>query len=240
MSAPWFKMYPADYLLDAKVASLSLESQAILVRLWCVCARDIYFPDSPDAVAKIIGVEARVLRKNWQRLRTFFDAHIGGLYSRRMEKERKEYDEKCAKLRANASHGGKAKAKHLLEQKSSRCSTKIGLLKPAEGETETEVPPYPPSGGERDGLVALKAVWPKARVNGADLEHYREALEAGATDHGLITAAEAFLSDPAACSAPRFAPSLGVWLSERRWEPYLSTPEPEGSFTVGPDPLAVS
>lgn len=238
MSAPWFKMYSADYLLDRDISMLSMEGRGILITIWCVLHRDKHIPDNADLVAAIIHTDPKIVRKHWMAVRKHLEPGIYGLYSKRMEKERMEYDAKCAKLKENAKAGGKARAK----QKDSNCSA-IAEQNPAEVEEKekrTEVPPYPLAGVEGDGLASLKAVWPKGRINGVRVEHLQEALDTGATLDGLVHAAEAFLADPAACSGLRFAPALTTWLDERRWEPYLPTEAQDGPFELAPDPLAVN
>ena len=168
-------------------------------------------------------------------VRKFFDAGIGGLYSNRMEKERKEYEEKCAKLRANASHGGKARAKQMLEQNSTKCLTNVGLLNPAEGEQNRTEHIY--AGDSVLAFASLKALWPKGRINGATQD---DLAATGSDPDAIVIAAQAFLDDPVACSSHKFAPSLGTWLKDRRFEPYLAATAEEGPYTLAPDPLAVS
>lgn len=235
MTAPWFKMYSADFLLDSKLTMICLEARAIIVMLWCVCHRDVSFPDNPDLMSKMINVDTRTMRKHWPVVRKFFDAGIGGLYSNRMEKERKDYEEKCAKLRANASHGGKARAKQLLEQSPSKCLTKVGLLNPAEVEENRTEHIY--ATDSELAFASLKAIWPKGRINGATLD---DLATAGGDPDAIVLAAQAFLADPVACSSEKFAPSLGTWLKDRRFEPYLGTTHDEGPIVTVADPLAVS
>ena len=233
MSAPWFKMYSADYLLDRDISMLSMEARGILVTIWCVLHRDKHIPDDADLVAAIIHADHKAVRRNWVQVRKHLEPGIFGLYSKRMEKERMEYDEKCARLAENAKAGGKAKAKQLADKRQTKANQLSAEVEEKEKRTDLSL-------GETDGLSALKAVWPKARVNGVTQEIYDDALATGVSPAALVLAAEAFVSDPAAFSAPRFAPSLGLWLKERRFEPYLGTTAEEGPYTLAPDPLAVS
>ena len=240
MTASWFRFFSADYLLDAKVADISLECQGILVRLWCLCSRDGVVPNTPKQAALRTMVDPKVMAKHWATLTAFFQPCPGGMYSKRMASEAKHYEEKCDKLRANAQAGGKAsgraRTKQMLEQNRSKCSSKIEANVNGIEQNRTEHL----SLGETDGLAALKAVWPKARINGVTQEIYNDTLATGISPAALVQAAEAFVADPAAFSAPRFAPSLGIWLKERRFEPYLGMPAEEGPYTLAPDPLAVS
>jgi len=178
MTAPWFKMYSADYLLDRDISMLSMEGRGILITIWCVLHRDKHIPDNADLVAAIIHTDPKIVRKHWMAVRKHLEPGIYGLYSKRME-----YDAKCAKLKENAKAGGKARAK----QKDSNCSA-IAEQNPAEVEEKekrTEVPPYPLAGVEGDGLASLKAVWPKGRINGVRVEHLQAALDTGTTLDGL-------------------------------------------------------
>ena len=122
MSAPWFKMYSADYLLDRDISMLSMEARGILVTIWCVLHRDKHIPDDADLVAAIIHADHKAVRRNWVQVRKHLEPGIFGLYSKRMEKERMEYDEKCARLAENAKAGGKAKAKQLADKRQTKAN----------------------------------------------------------------------------------------------------------------------
>lgn len=108
---PWFKFYPADYLLDAKVDSLSIEAQGILLRLWCLCARDGAIPDDYKTLARRAGIPPNILGKSWAQVRTFFRSEGGLLLSDRMIREQASYGEIAEKRKiAGASGGRKAQA----------------------------------------------------------------------------------------------------------------------------------
>ena len=81
MSAPWFKMYSADYLLDRDISMLSMEARGILVTIWCVLHRDKHIPDDVDLVAAIIHADPKIVRRNWTGIRAHLEAGMYGLYS---------------------------------------------------------------------------------------------------------------------------------------------------------------
>lgn len=230
MTAPWFKMYSADYLLDRDISMLSMEARGILVTIWCVLHRDKHIPDDVDLVAAIIHADPKVVRRNWVGIRAHLEAGIYGLYSKRMEKERIEYDTKCAKLKENAKAGGKARAK----QKASNCSAIANQMSAEVEQNRTE---HIYATDSDLAFASLKAIWPKGRINGATLD---DLATAGGDPAAIVLAAQAFLADPVACSSEKFAPSLGTWLKDRRFEPYLGTAHDEGPIVTVADPLAVS
>ncbi len=145
MTIPWFKFYPADYLLDPKVDALPLEAQAILVRLWCIVSRDGEIPDDPKMVARRVGVPPQTMRTHWGKLRCFFDElppnplpnsrqtseFDGGfngikLTSNRMVLEQTKYKEVIEKRRASGASGGakrQANARILLQAKINQSET---------------------------------------------------------------------------------------------------------------------
>ncbi|MBS1729836.1 MAG: DUF1376 domain-containing protein [Bacteroidetes bacterium] len=157
MAAPWFKLYPADYLLDAKVDALPLEAQGILIRLWCLCARDGSIPRDVAVLARRSGVAVSVLRKHWPILLAFFEERgEESLVSPRLEFEILRYSEKVERLHLRAVKAGKASAAKRQLAPSRNDSTQVELvlsrgmqqevqLKPTEAEAEAEIT-YPPPG----------------------------------------------------------------------------------------------
>lgn len=163
MPRPWFKFYPADYLLDARVDALSLEAQGILVRLWCLCARDGGIPDDRKVVARRAGIQPKTLGKYWDDLRCYFrlestdqsgdqsadhpginrEIQTGLLVSDRMIRENSEYMQICEKRRTSGSKGGRARQANAIAK---------GVAKPkqseaeAEAEAEKSITPLAPQG----------------------------------------------------------------------------------------------
>jgi hypothetical protein len=120
MGRPWFPLYAADLLVDAKVAQLSDPQFRMLVRVWCRCCLDGSVPAEAKAFAKVMGCRENVARLTLQWLVNFIsiDPSMGGrLISERMHREAQRYEAKVEKLRANGLKGGrghKAKASEML------------------------------------------------------------------------------------------------------------------------------
>ena len=87
-SEPWFKFYAADYLLDARVDSLSLEAQAILLRLWCLCHIEGSCPAESNEIARKSRLTSEQIGRHLSNLLGFFEERDGRLYSHRMEAEK--------------------------------------------------------------------------------------------------------------------------------------------------------
>jgi hypothetical protein len=91
MPDPWFKFYSTEFLLDARVNALTLQEQAIVVRMWCVCHQTGAIPDDPVALARLIGVSPKTLRSCWDHVRMMFTSspdHAGMIRSSRLDDER--------------------------------------------------------------------------------------------------------------------------------------------------------
>jgi len=130
MAAPWFKLYPRQFLTDSKVKVLSREHRSILMDLWCYCSEDGSIPADIQTLARLIGETPQVTRKAMEKLASFFHEEDGRLISKRMKAEADAYEEKCQKLRESASKGGLKKvanakanatdeSKQMLKQKGS-------------------------------------------------------------------------------------------------------------------------
>jgi uncharacterized protein YdaU (DUF1376 family) len=109
MGAPWFKLFPRDYLTDSKVRLLSREHRSILLDLWCYCAMDGSIPKDPESIARLLGEPIPSTKKAMEKLNGFFLEEGCALYSRRLRVESEAYEEKCQKLRENGSKGGRPK-----------------------------------------------------------------------------------------------------------------------------------
>jgi uncharacterized protein YdaU (DUF1376 family) len=81
-------LFSSDYLLDGKVDDLPLEAQAILLRMWCVCAVEGSCPSQPTEIARKIRVAADKVQEYFQKLADFFEIRDRRMLSHRMEKER--------------------------------------------------------------------------------------------------------------------------------------------------------
>jgi hypothetical protein len=91
MGDPWFKFYSSEYLLDARVNSMPLAAQSILVKMWCVCHQIGDIPDDPILVSRLIGVSAKTVRAHWDYVRIMFvssESDNGMMRSLRLDYER--------------------------------------------------------------------------------------------------------------------------------------------------------
>ncbi len=154
MTTTWFKLFPREFLTDSKVKLLSREHRSILLELWCFCAMDGSIPSDPATLARLIGESAATTKRAMEKLSGFFVEEGGALFSVRLRAEVSAYEEKCQRLRDNASKGGKEKAANALANASgpnlaNAKATDLAnaLAEPAEAEAEAvkerELPPTP-------------------------------------------------------------------------------------------------
>jgi uncharacterized protein YdaU (DUF1376 family) len=86
---PWFKFFPADHLTDPDVDKLSLEAQAILIRMWSVVWLEGSIPGDVEELARKCKVRSAVMQMHFLALMPFFVPQADGTYgSERVEKER--------------------------------------------------------------------------------------------------------------------------------------------------------
>jgi hypothetical protein len=86
---PWFKFFAADYLLDPAVDELSLEAQAVLLRMWCICHIEGSCPVDVEQIARKTRLPFEAVARHRERVAPFFEARDGHLFSRRMEEEKR-------------------------------------------------------------------------------------------------------------------------------------------------------
>lgn len=87
-SGPWFKLYAADYLLDAGVDSLPLDARAVLLSMWCLCHLEGSCPATPEEIARKTRLPLEPVAEYREELGSFFEMRDGRLYSHRMEQEK--------------------------------------------------------------------------------------------------------------------------------------------------------
>lgn len=107
----YFKLFAREFLTSKEVRDLSLQDQAILLRLWCVCCLDGAIPSDLEELSLVCGVKASLLRSFERSLQRPFERFFqrdatGSLFSPRMERER----ERNEKVREGASKAGRASA----------------------------------------------------------------------------------------------------------------------------------
>lgn len=98
----WFPLYCLEFLMDPHVTGLDLEAQAILVRMWCLVARE-HVPDDPAAVARIGNMPVARVELYWSDVRRFFQKdEDGNLYSKRLDRELEVFRAKIERHRIGA------------------------------------------------------------------------------------------------------------------------------------------
>lgn len=105
----FFKLFAREFLTSKEVRELSLQDQAILLRLWCACCLEGSIPSDLEELSMLTGVKQtflvsfeRSLQRPFERF--FKQTPEGGYYSPRMEKER----ERNQRVRDSASKAGRA------------------------------------------------------------------------------------------------------------------------------------
>jgi uncharacterized protein YdaU (DUF1376 family) len=102
---PWFKFYAADYLLDPDVDAMPREAEALLLRMWCICAREGSCPVDVETLARKTQCGQEYVSQVLPSCQPFFELRQGKLYSRRMEDEKRRSEQ--ARENANKRYGKK-------------------------------------------------------------------------------------------------------------------------------------
>ena len=87
-TAPWFKFFSADYLLDPDVDAIPPEAEGLLVRMWCICHREGSCPAAPEEIARKTCRSLQYVLQCKRHCEPFFELQGGRFYSRRMEEEK--------------------------------------------------------------------------------------------------------------------------------------------------------
>jgi len=98
-SAPWFKFFAADYLLDPDVDAIPSEAEGLLIRMWCLCHLEGSCPADPEELARKTRCTLQCVLQCKRHCEPFFDLQGGRLYSLRMEEEK----QRSKQARENAS-----------------------------------------------------------------------------------------------------------------------------------------
>ena len=111
-AAPWFKIYSKELLADPKTKLLSHDQLGKLLLLWAWANEDdCCIPADPEAIGCLLGIANRNQMVNqmvWiRRYFTPLEGDESKLVSLRLLAERRAYEDKCAKLKANGSRGGR-------------------------------------------------------------------------------------------------------------------------------------
>lgn len=84
---PAFQFYPADWLADAKVQTLTTAQEGIYIRLLCYCWREGFLPVDSSAIAQLCKRDVTELDIEHV-LKLFFVLKDGQYHNPRLEKER--------------------------------------------------------------------------------------------------------------------------------------------------------
>lgn len=157
MPDPWFKFYSTEFLLDARVNLLTLQEQAIVVRMWCIIHQNGSIPNDPKQVSRLIAVNLKTLRSCWDHARMMFiscadhEPIIGGscahdevmmrlsLTSARLDHERIKSEDRSNKFRQGANQTNTLRYGTRLKQTSPSVSPSVSPSdRPKEEDKEEE------------------------------------------------------------------------------------------------------
>ena len=125
----FFKFFAREFLTSKEVRELSLEDQAILVRLWCVCCLEGVLPEDLEELSMASGVKQMFLHKFEHLFEQFFKrGDTGHRFSPRMERER-ERTRRTSDARSEAGKAsGEARRRKkeidLIDSQTNKCSNK--------------------------------------------------------------------------------------------------------------------
>ena len=117
MKAPAFQWYAAEYLADERVAQLSLESEAVYVRLLSYCWREGTIPSSPVQCAPLCKYADVKVIKPALALFTKTGAASGRLVHKRLEEERAKQEAFRAKQSEKGAKGGRPRKNEESQEK---------------------------------------------------------------------------------------------------------------------------
>jgi hypothetical protein len=89
MDRPWFKLFAADVLTDAKLDSLPPEFLGLVFKMWCVCHIEGHCPSDPQELARKTRLPLAYVLQCKSQCESLFDLHNGFYTSSRMEKEKR-------------------------------------------------------------------------------------------------------------------------------------------------------
>lgn len=103
-TSPAFQLYASDTIADKHYRLMSLEERGLLLSLLCECWVNRSVPADPDALAKWLGFQGGEVKAALSsRVVSFFSACNGELINPKLERYRKELEERREKM----SKGGK-------------------------------------------------------------------------------------------------------------------------------------
>lgn len=115
-TAPAFQLYASDTIADKHYRLMSLEERGLLLSLLCECWVNRSVPADPDALGKWLGYPAGEVKNALSsRVVSFFSLSNGELVSPKLERYRKELEERREKMSKGGKKGAKAKWRNASE-----------------------------------------------------------------------------------------------------------------------------
>lgn len=109
-TAPAFQLYASDTIADKHYRLMSLEERGLLLSLLCECWVNRSVPADPDALGKWLGYQSgEVKAVLTSRVLSFFSACKGELINTKLERYRKELEERREKMSTGGKKGAKTK-----------------------------------------------------------------------------------------------------------------------------------
>lgn len=101
--SPAFQFYPADFLSDIHVATMSLAERGAYITLLCYCWNEGHLDANETRLARLCGVGLSEWRKLWEALAPCFDEGNGLLTHARLNHEREKQAEFITKQARNGT-----------------------------------------------------------------------------------------------------------------------------------------
>lgn len=109
-TAPAFQLYASDTIADKHYRLMSLEERGLLLSLLCECWVNRSVPADPDALGKWLGYPSGEIKAALSsRVMSFFSPSHGELINLKLERYRKELEERREKMSNGGKKGAKAK-----------------------------------------------------------------------------------------------------------------------------------
>lgn len=104
--SPAFQFYPADFLMDGNVQTMTLTERGAYITLLCLCWQEQSLPSEPMRLARSLGIPVAAFKKLWPALERCFQRTDAGWTHKRLDRER----QKQAEYRRRGSDAGRASA----------------------------------------------------------------------------------------------------------------------------------
>lgn len=111
-ASPAFQFYPADFLADENVASMTAEERGVYITLLCICWREGSIPENPENLGLACGLNGKRMANAWQAVSKCFVPHRRKpkrVVHPRLERERKAQSERRKSRSEAGLRGAKAR-----------------------------------------------------------------------------------------------------------------------------------